>query len=56
VLSKRYSGNLWRSTEESRSPSGLGGGLREKYGPIGENWDYDGAEMGLGRREWEREE
>jgi len=37
-------------------PPGLGGGPEEEYSPIGENWSHDGVEMGLGRREREREE
>jgi len=31
---------------------GLGGGLGEKHSPIEEDWSCNGAEMGLGRREW----
>jgi len=34
-------------------PLGLGEGPGEEYGPIGEDWGYDGAEIGLRRREWE---
>jgi len=34
-------------------PPGLGGGPREEYGLIGEDWGRDGAEMGIGRRERE---
>jgi len=41
-------GGVLRSWEV---PLGLGGGPGEEYGPIGEDWGYDGAEMGLGRRE-----
>jgi len=37
-------------------PLGLSGGLGEEYGPIGEDWDYDKAKMGLGRREREGEQ
>jgi len=51
---KRHSGSLWRSTEESEVPLGLGGGPGEEYGPIGEDWGRDGAEMGIGRREREQ--
>jgi len=36
-----------------RKSLGLGRGLGEGYSPIGEDWDHDGAEMGLGRREQE---
>ncbi len=35
-------------------PLGLGRGPEEEYGPIGEDWGYDGAEMGI-RRAWEGE-
>jgi len=34
-------------------PPGLGGGLGKKHSPIGEDWGYNGVEMGLGRRERE---
>ena len=34
-------------------PLGLDGGPEEEYGLIGEDWGHDGAEMELGRKEWE---
>ena len=43
-------GGVLRSQEV---PPGLGGGPGEKHSPIGENWGYDGMEMGLGKRERE---
>ena len=51
----------WNGTPETRGgaprswkvPLGLGGGPGEEYSPIGENWDCDGAEIRLRRREWE---
>ncbi len=45
----------WELVEEYRGVGkvslGLGRGLGEEYGPIGEDWSRAGAEMGLKRRE-----
>jgi len=35
---------------------GLSGEPGEEYGPIREDWGCDGAEMRLGKREWEGRE
>jgi len=43
-------GGVLRSQEVSL---GLGKGLGEEYGPIGEDWSLNGVEMGLRRREQE---
>jgi len=43
-------GGVLRSREV---PPELGRGLGKKHSPIGEDWGYNGVEMGLGRRERE---
>ena len=36
-------------------PPGLGRGSREEYGPVGEDWGHDRAEMEFERSGWEGE-
>jgi len=36
-------------------PLGLGGGSREEYSPVGEDWGHDRAEIEFERSSWEEE-